>query len=128
LEGNRKLPGIGAVVVGDKGKILYGSHGAASAQLLPAQKDRDYSRPAAKLPRSKGHHEEWADACKGGPPNGSPFSYGGPLTEIALLGVLAKRFTTRKLAWDAQAGRITNLPEAEPLLRPTFRPGWGLGA
>lgn len=128
LELNRKLPGIGAVVVGDKGKILYGSHGAASAQLLPAQKDREYTRPAVTLPRSKGHHEEWAEACKGGAPNGSPFSYGGPLTEIALLGVLAKRFSPRKLDWDAQAGRITNFPEAETLLRPAFRSGWGLGA
>jgi predicted dehydrogenase len=124
LEPNRNLVGTGAIVVGDKGKIMYGSHGAAGAQIIPASRNAEYQRPTPSLPRSKGHHEDWIEACKGGSRASSNFNYGGPLTEIALLGVLAKRFNGRQLDWDAKALRISNLPEASQYIAPPRRPGW----
>ncbi len=126
LEPRRELVNIGAIVVGDQGKIMYGSHGAAGAQLIPAVRNNDYTRPAPILPRSKEHHEDWVDACKGIAPGGSNFNYGGPLTEIALLGVLAMRLNGQTLEWDAPALSIRNHPEAAPFIKVNYRHGWTL--
>jgi predicted dehydrogenase len=126
LEPDRKLVNIGAIVIGDQGKIMYGSHGAAGAQLLPAVKDQAFVRPPKTIPRSKGHHEEWLEACRGGAPAGSNFDYGGPLTEVALLGVLALRFNGQKLDWDSPALAVTNVPEANRFVNPPYRHGWHL--
>lgn len=126
LEPNRKLPNIGAMIVGDQGTILHGSHGAGGAQILPASRWNDYRRPPRTIPRSRGHHADWLLACKGGAPASANFDYGGPLTEIAMLGVLAQRFNGDKLLWDSPALRITNHPEADRWLRPPLREGWAL--
>lgn len=121
-----QLPGIGALVVGDKGKILYGSHGAAGVKLLPESRMKDYKEPAKTIPRSPGHHKEWIDACKNGTQAESNFNYGGPLAEVALLGVIAMRVKDRKLEWDGKNMRFTNCDEANQFIKPTFREGWGL--
>ncbi|MCP5524551.1 MAG: Gfo/Idh/MocA family oxidoreductase [Verrucomicrobiales bacterium] len=126
LEPDRKLPGIGALIVGTEGTILHGSHGAAGAQLLPAARWQDYRLPAPSIPRSRGHHEDWLLACKGGEPASSSFDYGGPLTEVAMLGVIAQRFPGQPLEWDAPRLRIPNHAGAEALLRPSWREGWTL--
>jgi predicted dehydrogenase len=126
LEGSRKLVNIGATVIGDRGKILYGSHGAASPQLIPAEKDRACERPPKTLPRVKGHYEDWIAACKGGPAASSNFDYGGPLTEVALLGALALRFNQQRLEWDAPRLKVTNHREAQQWVNPPSRKGWKL--
>ncbi|MCL4179577.1 MAG: hypothetical protein KJ072_17750 [Verrucomicrobia bacterium] len=126
LEPGRELVNIGAIVVGDQGKIMYGSHGAAGAQLIPAARNNAYTRPAPTLPRSKGHYEDWIQACKGGPPASSNFNYGGPLAEIALLGVLALRLNGRSLEWNGSALKVPNAPETEPFIKPACRHGWSL--
>jgi hypothetical protein len=41
------------------------------------------------------------------------------------LGNVAKRIDAR-LAWDAEAMKITNLPKANDLLRTEYRKGWSL--
>jgi predicted dehydrogenase len=121
-----KLVDIGAIVIGDKGKIMYGSHGAVSAQLIPKSKDEAYQRPPKTIPRVKGHHEDWIQACKGGKRPGSNFDYGGRLTEVALLGVLAMRMNGQKLLWDAKALKVTNDAEANHYINPPYRQGWKL--
>jgi len=126
LEPNRKLVSIGAIVIGDSGKIMYGSHGAASAQLIPADKDKAFQRPPKTLPRSNGHYEDWIAACKGGPAASSTFDYGGPLTEVALLGALALRMNGQRLEWDATKLEVTNLAAANPHVNPPYRTGWKL--
>jgi predicted dehydrogenase len=126
LEPGRDLVNIGAIVVGDQGKIMYGSHGAAGAQLLPAARNNAYIRPPRTLPRSGGHYEDWVAASKGGPPASSNFNYGGSLTEIAVLGVLAMQLNGRSLQWDATALEVTNDPEAQRLIKPFYREGWTL--
>ncbi len=126
LEPNRELPGIGALVIGDRGKILYGSHGAGGAQIIPKTKNDAFVRPAQSIARSPGHHAEWLAACKSRKPAGSNFQYGGALTEVALLGVLALRHPGQKLLWDSQARRVTNLDEANAWINPPYRSGWTL--
>lgn len=118
------LPDIGALVVGDKGKIVYGSHGAGGKRILDKQKMASVNKEPIRLPKSPGHYKEWIDSCKTGKPAGSDFSYGGPLTEVALLGVIALMLKGQKLAWDAKAGKFTNSEEANRLLKPEMREGW----
>ena len=72
---------------------------------------REVPRPEL-CPRVQGSHEmDWVRACKSGTRAGAHFSYSGPLTEICLLGNVAKRVQTRIL-WDAETLKVTNLPEA----------------
>jgi len=126
LEQGRNVPETGAVVLGDKGGITYGSHGAGGVRIFPEEKMRAYQRPAKTLPRVGGHHQDWLDAIRKGKQAGSHFDYGGPLTEIALLGVIAFRMLGRELKWDARGMRFTNCPEANPSLNPPYRKGWTL--
>lgn len=53
------------------------------------------------------------------------FDYSGALTEAVLLGNVAFR-TGQRLAWDADALKVTNCPEAEQFLRREYRKGWEL--
>ena len=116
------VPGTGALLVGDAGTILHGSHGAGNAQLLPDEKMAAYKRPAPSLPRVKGSHaDDWFNAIRNGTRAGSNFTYGAALTEIALLGVIALRFPGRRLEWDAVAARFRNCAEANPLINPPAR-------
>ncbi len=126
LAADEKLPSEGALVVGDKAKIMYGSHGATALQIIPDVGTGNFSRQPQRYPRSPGHHKEWIEACKARKPAGSDFSYGGPLTELALLGVIAMRFKGRRLAWDSAGMKFTNCPEANAFVNPPSRKGWKL--
>ena len=43
---------------------------------------------------------------------GADFDYSGPLTELALLGNLAKRFPEQELLWDNADLKVSNLDDA----------------
>ncbi len=126
LEKDEKDIETGAVVMGDKGTIVYGSHGAGQVRLIPEAKNDAYKRPAKTIPRVKEHHWDWLQAIKTGRKAGSDFSYGGPLTEIAMLGVIALKLPGSKLEWDAKAARFRNSAEANEYLNPPYRKGWTL--
>jgi hypothetical protein len=68
---------------------------------------------------------DWVRACKAGTQPGAPFAYSGPLTEICLLGNIATRVDA-KIEWDADAMKVTNLPEANRFVRANYRAGWSL--
>jgi predicted dehydrogenase len=118
------LPRRGVLFIGDKGKMLCEASGGRP-RLLPFEKTDEYKKPAATLPRSKGHHRDWLDAIKGGQPAGSQFEYAARLTEIVLLGVAALR-TGRKLYWDPATMTDPGQPEAQPLFKGRYRAGWEL--
>jgi hypothetical protein len=126
LEAERKPPGTGAVVIGDKGTITHGSHGAGGVRIVPESQMREYRVPEPSIPRVPGHHEDWLRAIRENGQAGSSFDYGGPLTEIALLGAIAIRFPGQKLQWDAQNMRFTNSEEANQYVNPPYREGWTL--
>lgn len=92
-----------------------------------------------------GHHRKWVDACKAGfdsPEHRaltSSFDYAGPMTETVLMGNLAIRsymlrrensdgdmeyYGRKKLLWDGENMRITNLEEANQFVGRTYRDGW----
>ncbi|MCX6886157.1 MAG: hypothetical protein NTX27_14075 [Verrucomicrobia bacterium] len=114
--------GNGILFIGEKGMITCAGWGGRPT-LLPGARDAEYKRPAKTLVRSKGHHRDWVDACKGGPAASSNFEYGAALTEVGLLGLAAMR-TRKKIYWDAKAMKATNAPEADKYLQGTYRKGW----
>jgi predicted dehydrogenase len=122
----RNVTGTGAVVIGDKGKIMYGSHGAGGVGIIPSSKQREFKRPDEKIPRVRNgdHHKDWLDAIRENRPAGSNFEYGGALTEIGLLGVIAIRRSGIRLEWDAKQMKFTNDAEANALVTPVYRVGW----
>ncbi|HEX2749390.1 MAG TPA: Gfo/Idh/MocA family oxidoreductase [Verrucomicrobiales bacterium] len=123
---NRKVVGTGAVVIGDQGKIMHGSHGAGGVGLIPSSRQKEFKRPDEKIPRLKNgdHHKDFLDAVREGRPSGSPFEYGGALSEIGLLGMIAIRRSGTRLEWDAKQMKFTNDSEANALVAPVYREGW----
>ncbi len=92
-----------------------------------------------------GHQRKWVDACKAGFGSEehlgltSSFDYAGPMTETVLMGNLAIRsyllrreneknqmefFARKKLLWDGENMRITNLEEANQFVGRTYRDGF----
>ncbi len=124
LEPDRELPKSGAIIYGDKGAILHGSHGASSVRLFPESKMKAYKMPKKTYPRIQGDHEaDWIRACKEGPdgtPASSSFEYGGALTEMVLLGMAAIQMKDQNLYWNSRKMEFTNNAEANaPSTRPT---------
>ena len=115
----------GALYVGNKGKILCGSHGANGLRIWPENRMEEYQRPPKTLARSIGHYKEWITACKGGEPAASHFDYSGPMTETVLLGNAAIR-AGAKLYWDSENMSFPNLPDADQFLHRPYRDGWSL--
>lgn len=105
--------------IGETGKLM-------GNRLIPDSRMSSYKLPAKTLPRSRGHYQEWVDACLGGAPAGSDFvDHAGLVTEVILLGNIAVR-AQRKLKWDGANLRFTNYNPANQLLHRAHRPGWSL--
>ena len=94
--------------------------------MIPESSMKEYKQPEKTIPRVKDSHEmDWVRACKEGRQAGADFAYSGPLTEICLLGNVAKRMDAR-IEWDAENLKVTNLPEANKYIRTEYRQGWSL--
>jgi len=126
LIGGRQVAGNGAILVGERGALYSIGWTGGDWRLLPEDKFRDWKPPAATVPRSKGHHQEWIAACKGGPAAFCNFvDLAAPLTEIMLLGCLTQR-VGKKIEWNAKKMEARNCPEAEPFIQRQYRKGWEL--
>lgn len=124
LEADDRLEGggNGTLFIGEKGVISCAGWGGAP-RIFPMSLHESYRRPQPSIPRSKGHHRDWINACKGGPPASGNFEYGARLTEIIYLGNVALR-SGEKIWWDAVNVKVTNSPKADGFLREDYRPGW----
>lgn len=115
----------GVIFKGSKGNLVCGVMGN-SPRLFPESKMKEFKRPAKTLPRIKGSHEmDWVRAAKAGEQPGACFAYSGPLTELCLLGNIAKR-VDGNIAWDPANMRITNNEAANQHIRVQCRKGWSL--
>ena len=124
------IPSNGSLVIGEFGTLLTRTwHGGQTEadmfMLLPKKKPADLQLPPVTLPRTRDHHHEFVMACKGGPKTESHFEYAARLTEGLLVGSLALR-TGKPIHWNAEKMIAEGVPEANRLIHPTFRPGWGL--
>ncbi|MFO7976202.1 MAG: Gfo/Idh/MocA family oxidoreductase [Candidatus Hydrogenedentota bacterium] len=128
FEPGRKLGTNGAILIGDRATAIHGSHGAGGLELLPVYGREGFEEPPETIPRveNEAHEQDWVRACKDGKPASSSFGYGGPLTEMVLVGVLAMRAKDRVLKWDAENLRFSNDQEATALVKPSYRKGWSL--
>jgi predicted dehydrogenase len=115
----------GVIFKGDEGVLVYGHH-RPKPILLVNGKEKNFEMPKEMIPRSPGHYIEWTNQIKGSKERAmSNFDYAGPLNEAVLLGNVAIR-TGKKLTWDAENMKVSNLPEANRYLKEDYRAGWNL--
>jgi predicted dehydrogenase len=139
----------GVLIIGEKGLISTNIND--SSPMMPKLFLNDGTREVGPdLPKDiepeYGHQRKWVDACKAGFKSKehlaltSSFDYAGPMTETVLMGNLAIRsymlrkenskgqmefFARKKLLWDGENMRITNLEEANQFVgRSSYRDGW----
>lgn len=128
-----KLPGSGALIVGEKGKLF--SPDDYGAQFYVAMKGEEYTagdkHEACKgvpvtLPRANGRHmEEWFTMMKDGTPAFSNFDIAAYLTEIILLGCIALRVGEgRRMEWDGPNMKSPNIADAAKFVKRVSRAGW----
>jgi len=125
---SKELPIEGMMFAGSKGKILAGFN-VEDPRLIPESRMRDY--PAAQAPlRQPGGQggasagmRQWIAAVRGGPQSPSGFLNAGPISEAVNLYSVALR-TGKKLLYDSQSRKITNVAEANKYLSREYRKGW----
>lgn len=114
----------GCIFVGTKDTLICDC-GGFNSRLLSGRVPQvtPYLR---RIPNATGyfdgfHEQDWIRACKESPDNRvegtSNFAYSGPFNEMVLLGVLAIRLQglNKKLMWDAQNMRFTNISSSDVL-------------
>ena len=142
----------GIMMIGDKGVITSGVYGIKprlyrkDEEVLTMPEDFDGGNKYFDYPEI-GHQKFWTEACKAGFDSKehqgltSSFDYSGPLTETVLMGNLAIRsynlskpkllggkdfYGRKKLLWDGEAMKVTNLEEANQFVTRPYREGWKL--
>jgi predicted dehydrogenase len=141
----------GVLIIGDKGIISTNIND--SSPLQPKLYLNDGTKEMGpqsedNMESEYGHQRLWVDACKAGFGSAehkgltSSFDYAGPMTETVLMGNLAIRsymlrrenskgqqefFGRKKLLWDGENLRITNLEEANQFVTRTYRDGFTMG-
>ncbi len=108
------LPRSGSLFIGEEGSMVMPHFSAP--RLYPHQ---DF-----EMVEGANHYHDWLEGVQTGVQPSDGFDYAGPLTEAVLLGNIAVRYRGKKLHWDSQAMRITNLVEANSWLWRDYRDGW----
>ncbi len=130
LQYSKNLPKYGNLFYGTKGVMLVsGSHGGYG-QLIPKARRKAFDKPKRVIPSSPGIYDEWLLAVTGQKPIDYPksnFRYGAKITETILLGNIALKLG-RKLDWDGDQFKFTNLPEANQFLSKDYPEGWAFKA
>ncbi len=103
-----KLPGQGAMFVGEKGRLLL-PHIDYPKLIVNGQ----YEKIDFPELEKQNHYHQFVDACLGKDECSAPFSYAARLSEAILLGVVANRFPNKKLHWNNATSQFS---EQEPNL------------
>ena len=120
----------------DHGAMFKGSQGFVVADfstrmVFPYGNDADlsYYRPRPKdqhVPTTGHFQQQWFDACKDpSRKTACDFEYSANMIEQMVLGLVAYR-AGGKIDYDPKAGKVTNSPEADALLKRKYREGWTL--
>jgi predicted dehydrogenase len=128
-EDHKEFTPEGMMFVGDKGKILAGFH-VEGPRLIPEKRMRGIAapepparRPGGEAPRISAGLRQWIEACKGGAQSPGSFRNAWPISEAVNLYAVALR-TGRRIQYDAESMKITNLPDANRYLSREYRKGW----
>ena len=108
----------GILFVGDAGAIMGGFQGA-DAQLFTKGKAEPLRGTAAR------QHGAWLDAMQGGRPSAGSFVNAAAISDAVNLGTVALR-AGRKVLFDSEKMRVTNVPQANKYLVREYRKGWEL--
>lgn len=124
----RKIGDNGILFLGEQGSIIAPGW-SGTPRIVPESQMQSFKLPPKTIARSPGHREEWVAACLAGKPEDAQanFAYAAPYTEALLTGVLPIRLGKR-IEWDSAAMKATNAPEADALIRKTYRKGFELPA
>jgi predicted dehydrogenase len=136
----------GVMMIGEKGIITTGVYGMNPKLYLSGQPVQEAPKVVSDEPEF-GHQRKWIDAIVAGFDSPeykaltSSFDYAGPLTETVLMGNIAIRsyllrkkqlggrmdyYARKKLLWDGDAMKITNLEAANQFVTREYRSGWKL--
>jgi predicted dehydrogenase len=117
----------GILFVGDQGAILAGFQGQDPQLCAQGKRESLWNDgpPAASRTAVGKRHHGWLEAVKGGQPSPGSFLNAAAITDAVNLGTVALR-ARRKVKFDSDAMRITNVAEANQYLRREYRPGWEL--
>jgi hypothetical protein len=125
-----KVPGSGVLFAGEKGILLSDAWGVGGVVKLKGDakfrgvNDHEALKPVpVTLPRTKGHMQEWLDACKGGPATFQSFALAGEIAEPAMLGIVALRLG-KPIEWDSVALKAKGMPAADALIHRELRKKW----
>lgn len=140
--------GNGTLFIGTKGKMMCGTYGE-NPQLLPTNRTKEVQvkQTIPRVPGSAaGHYAQWVEASIAGYGKkevSAPFEISGPLTECLLMANLAIRAYDirvpkadgkgfnypgryRKLLWDNNNMRVTNLDLVNQFVKREYREGYTL--
>ncbi len=124
MKEGRDLYGCGTYLRGTKASLMHGSHGQ-EPQILPLDRMKELDKPPKKSPRLEhSHWESWVKAIVGKGQALSDFQYGGHMTEILLLGVLALRSEKKEITWDPEAMKTNDKSVNHLVAGPEPRQGW----
>jgi hypothetical protein len=145
----KEMPQEGILFVGDEGKIVAAFTGE-NPQIYPKSRS-EYLPPQPASARGGGRggaggrgaagaagaagtrgpaapggrREAWVDAIKGGPQSPGSFLNAGPISDAVNLYAVALR-TGKKVLFDSESMKITNVAEANKYLVREYRKGWEL--
>ena len=119
LPNGGKLPRQGALYVGEAGRmVLPPGNGYPIPTFYP---DSVLDGVNKKEFNDVNHYTQFLDAIEGKDKTLAGFDYAGPLAESLCRGVVACQFPGKRLKWDAKKMRVTNLAQANPLLKGKYR-------
>ncbi len=119
-------PGLGAIFVGDKGKIEINRHKLASNPKELTKPVPDESQN--KRDESIYHVENWLDCIKSGKKCNADIEYGQRSTTICELVNITRSvgLVNKTLHWDPKAEKFADCEEGNKLLARERRKGWEL--
>lgn len=131
LPNGEKLPGQGAMFIGEKGRLLLphfmqlpkhiidGKYVELDMSLVKESDQLGTPTESYDIEGNK-HYHQFVDACLGKDTTSAPFSYAARLTETILLGVIAGRFPNKTLHWDNKKAKFSE-DEANQFLDAAYR-------
>jgi len=138
-----EMPAEGILFVGDEGKILAAFTGE-NPQIYPKSRSEYLPLQQASAQGGRrgaggsgaagggrgpaapgGRREAWVEAIKGGPQSPGSFLNAGPISDAVNLYAIALR-TGKKVLFDSESMKITNVAEANKYLYREYRKGWEL--
>ncbi len=124
-----EVPGSGALIIGDKGALSI-VHCGPMPTVVDATGKKLEAKDLPPPAEGSNHYHDWVDAVLANDQSKAtaPFSYGGPMTEAVLMGVVLNRWPEKEFQWNGPdckfSGSGAEVDAANALIWPKYRQGW----